>query len=544
MMRWFAGNSGWFLGAALAFGLLAGGCHHHKATMPPEEPATPSPGAPIVIPACAPRAVSSAHDALEYGKALRAAAETSGVAPLARQPADDTGELAVFATKNRLHPGDDLVLRIHAHEPARLELELLRIDASQAGSTRMLSREIQAAPQPAPTVSHYGSFEYTSYAGWQPTITLPIPADYRSGIYLVRLTNPAGHSKIYPIAIETPHAPARVVVLLPWLTRLGAYSHGLRERVDSKSLYTGWDGKTYQDQLASRLVAVERPVENYYVDLLLDTLMPLVRFLEGSGVPVTYTTELSVEEDPCTLSGYAVMVFGGHGPEYTSDTLRAAVVHSIAQGVHLLSLASDAFAWRTEVHHDPLGNTLIEVDKSGPSASGPINGDERGRWLFRNLTDEHGQRLGEEAITFARYFAYVPPKTPYPMTISPRRSVDGHEDPTLMQHWLFAGTNLALGESIPDVLAGDLDAINPGSSLPAHKDLVILHSDVDWRQDPPVVPNDMVLLERPNGQLTFHTGTWYLAKVMMSQAPAAPKLRRLVSNVLVRMLGTPYGLPH
>ena len=47
------------------------------------------------------------------------------------------------------------------------------------------------------------------------------------------------------------------------------------------------------------------------------------------------------------------------------------------------------------------------------------------------------------------------------MTISPRRAVDGHEDPTLMQHWLFAGTNLALGESIPDVLAGDLDAIDP-----------------------------------------------------------------------------------
>lgn len=514
--------------------------------MPPQEPATPSPGAPIHLPACAPRTALSAddHDALEYGKALRAAAGTSGVAPLAQRPADDTGELALFATKNRLHPGDDLVLHIHARKAATLQLEILRIDASQAGSTRMLSREVQAAPQPAPTVSAYGSFAYTSYASWQPSITLPIPANYRSGIYLVRLTNAAGHSKIYPFAIETPHAPARAVVLLPWLTRLAAYSHGLRERQDSTSLYTGWDGKTYTDRLASRLVAVERPVENYYVDLLLDTLMPLVRFLEGSGVPVTYATELSVEEDPCTLNGYAVMVFGGHGPEYTSDTLRAAVIQNIAEGVHLLSLASDAFAWRTAVHHDKVGNTLIEVDKSGPTAGGLVNGDERGKWLFRNLTDERGQRLGEEAITFARYFAYVPPKRPYPMTISPRRAVNGREDPTLMQHWLFAGTNLALGESIPDVLAGDLDAINPGSNLPAHDDLVVLHSEVDWGEDPPVVPNDMVLLQRPNGQLTFHAGTWYMAKVMMSNAPAAPKLRRLVSNALGRMLGTPYDLPH
>ena len=79
--------------------------------------------------------------------------------------------------------------------------------------------------------------------------------------------------------------------------------------------------------------------------------------------------------------------------------------------------------------------------------------------------------------------------------------------------------------------------------MPAHKDLVILHSEVDWGEDPPVVPNDMVLLERPNGQLTFHTGTWYVAKVMMSNVPEAPKLRRLVSNALVRMLGTPYDLP-
>ncbi|HUM00107.1 MAG TPA: N,N-dimethylformamidase beta subunit family domain-containing protein, partial [Mycobacterium sp.] len=220
------------------------------------------------------------------------------------------------------------------------------------------------------------------------------------------------------------------------------------------------------------------------------------------------------------------------------------VIHNIAKGVHLLSLASDAFAWRTEVHHDSLGNTLIEVDKSGPDANDPANGDESGKWLFRNLTDERGQRMGEEAITFARYFAYVGPKTPYPLTISPRRAVDGPEDPTLLQHWLFAGTNLVVGERIPDVLAGDLDAINPASNLPAHKDLVIVHSEVDWGHDPPVVPNDMVLLERPSGQLTFHTGTWYLAKVMMSNAPAAPKLRRLVSNVLGRMLGTPYDLPH
>lgn len=532
------------LSVALICGLFVGACRQHKVTMPRQEPSTPSPGANIVIPSCAPPAASSAQEALEYGRALRAAASTNGVTPLAKELADDTGELAVFATKNRLRPGDDLVLHIHTPKAATLALELLRIDASEAGATRMLSREVQSGPQPAPTVSKYGGFAYTSYASWQPTITLPIPVDYHSGIYLVRLTNPAGHSKIYPIAIETPRAPARVVVLLPWLTRLSAYSHGLRDRADSTSLYTGWDGKRYTERLGGRLVEVQRPVENYYVGLLLDTLTPLVRFLEGSGVPVTYITELSVEEDPCALSGYDVMVFGGHGPEYTSDTLRAVVIKNIAAGVHLLSLASDAFAWRTEVHHDNLGNTLIEVDKSGPDAVNPINGGESGKWLFRNLTDQRGQRLGEEAITFARYFAYVNPKTPYPLTISPRREVDGREDPTLMQHWLFAGTNLELGEKIPDVLAGDLDAINPSSSLPAHKDLVILHSEVHWREDPPVVPNDMVLLERPNGQLTFHTGTWYMAKVMMSDAPRAPKLRRLVSNVLGRMLGTPYDLPH
>ena len=51
---------------------------------------------------------------------------------------------------------------------------------------------------------------------------------------------------------------------------------------------------------------------------------------------------------------------------------------------------------------------------------------------------------------------------------------------------------------------------------------MILHSEVDWGEAPPVVPNDMVLLERPNGQLTFHTGTWYMAKVMMSKPRQLP----------------------
>jgi hypothetical protein len=121
--------------------------------------------------------------------------------------------------------------------------------------------------------------------------------------------------------------------------------------------------------------------------------------------------------------------------------------------------------------------------------------------------------------------------------------VDGPEDPRLMNHWLFEGTNLELGESIPNVLAGDLDAVNPLSNLPGHRELLILHSEVDWDEEPAVIPNDMVLLERPNGQLTFHTGTWYMAKVMMSDEPQAPKLRRLVSNVLRRMLRASYDLP-
>jgi len=62
------------------------------------------------------------------------------------------------------------------------------------------------------------------------------------------------------------------------------------------------------------------------------------------------------------------------------------------------------------------------------------------------------------------------------------------------------------------VLAGDLDAINPTSNLPAYQDLLILHSEVNLDQEPSIVPNDMVLLQRPNGQLTFHTGTWYVPK--------------------------------
>ena len=218
-----------FFGAALVFGLLVAGCHH-KVTMPRAEPATRFAGRPHGHARLRTTGGAERGRCAGIRKALRTAAGTSGVPPLPEQPADDTGELAVFATKNRLRPGDDLVLHIHAQKAAKLKLELLRIDASEAGSHAMLSREVQAAPQPAPTVNKYGGFEYTSYASWRPTVSLPIPADYRSGIYVVRLTNPAGHSKIYPIAIETPNAPARVVVLLPWLTRLSAYSHGLRER--------------------------------------------------------------------------------------------------------------------------------------------------------------------------------------------------------------------------------------------------------------------------------------------------------------------------
>jgi len=237
-------------------------------------------------------------------------------------------------------------LHIHSKKAQTINLKLLRIDASQLGATQMLTRDVQAAAPAGAYRRQVRNYPYTSYESWQPTVTLPIPRDFKSGIYVVHLTNAAGHSKVYPIAIETPDAPARVVVLLPWLTRLSAYSHGLTKRKDSQSLYTGWTATVIATSLLCAC-AVERPVEKLLRQSSARHAHTLGAFSRRQRRARHLCHRAVGRRRP--VHAQWVLRHGDrwHGPEYTSDTLRAAVVRNIAR-------AFICSAWpRMPLHGEP-----------------------------------------------------------------------------------------------------------------------------------------------------------------------------------------------
>jgi N,N-dimethylformamidase len=216
---------------------------------------------------------------------------------------------------------------------------------------------------------------------WQPTLTLTIPADLRSGVYAIKLT--AGDAEEYtPFFVRAAVPKAALCMLMPTASYL-AYSNNVG----------AFDSFALQSITASTPVLQEEEIEAYKNDVefglssydshtdgngvcYVSYHRPIINFrpkhrMSGAGGPWQFPADLSIigwleamkydydvltdedlnREGVAALAPYRAVINGTHC-EYYSEKMLDATEDYLAQGGRLLYLSGNGYYWTVGFRDD------------------------------------------------------------------------------------------------------------------------------------------------------------------------------------------------
>jgi hypothetical protein len=266
----------------------------------------------------------------------------------------------------------------------------------------------------------------------------------------------------------------------------------------------------------------------------------MVRFLERYGYPVSYTTIDSIDIDGAQVQGARALIDVGHS-EYWSLRDEQAFRRARDRGTNLIFISSDTAAW--QVRLQPASESSSEAGQPGhrivaykqyevrdpdvahPTGLFPLLGADLTGSAYNGCITP---RVAQRGPPIYRYYSWAPA-------------------PGLKPDWLFQGSGVTAGTSIPGVLGYELDQRTP--STPA-RTLVVGGGGGTCMPETEQLPvhgtrADSTLYTAPSGAFVFATGTlgWEYGLSPVPQAspdaPTAPDPRvvAMTRKLLARALG-------
>jgi hypothetical protein len=369
---------------------------------------------------------------------------------------------------------------------------------------------------------------------WQASCELQIPEDWVSGVYLGKLTTiPESSSEpywqSYVIFIVKDGRPADVLFQCSDNT-WQAYNRW----PENESLYTHPDGAhapgvavSYDRPYGMYTQIFEHPLSVGSGEFLLWEF-PLAYWLEQHGYDVTYGANLDTC-DAAFLTRCRTFISVGHD-EYWDRRQYHAVEEALRKGVNLLWLC---------------GNSVFIDSPFTASSDGKPDRVITRRGCFGELRqDEHE--------SYASLFAGLQSTAPDERGIMGVRSVvpfNGGGDWTCRaaDHWLFEGTGMQAGDSIPGLVGWEHHG-EPDTSLPG---LEVVASGSIWSGGVREGRYESVVFDGPQGNIVFNAST-----IFWSQALSSPpghilpwshgsrphgvdeRVQKMMSNLMRRCLAT------
>jgi len=292
---------------------------------------------------------------------------------------------------------------------------------------------------------------------WPTAFSVTVPGTWVSGVYLVKLIASSGYQEYIPFTVTDTRPSALIFVHA--VNTDEAYNPW-----HDKSLY-GDDAYTYGSAQWSAnrayMVTYERPF-SYYQDagagLFLSYEYPMVRWLERNGYDVSYTTDVSVDENPSQLLDHKGIIIAGHN-EYWSQGIFNAYQQAVNDGVNLAVFGGDIGSW--QIRYEPLGSTPDGIEVCYKDATlDPLTGIDDSlvtvHWADPLVNRPASALLGEGGPD--NESAQVNP--PAPWVVADAGS------------WVFAGTGLQNGQSIPGLVGYEYNRIVPGQAVPANETIL------------------------------------------------------------------------
>ncbi|MGI9470059.1 MAG: N,N-dimethylformamidase beta subunit family domain-containing protein [Rubripirellula sp.] len=341
-----------------------------------------------------------------------------------------------YCSRQSVGVGESIDLFVSTARDTTYKIEIFRTGYYNGRGARLMrtiaSLDGKTQSTPAQGVKHLRECE------WEPAVTLTIPEDWVSGVYLGRLTTDSdrsghGYWQSYVVFIVTDDRPADILFQCSDNTWQAYNQWPLRD-----SVYTHPDGN--QGPWAD--VSFDRPYGMYpQIFENPQTIgsgewlcfeYPMAYWLEKHGYDVTYCSNSDMLRPERGLKCKAFLSVGHD--EYWDTRQFDSVTTMRDSGVNLLFLSGNSVCWVSPFRESSNGRRDRILFRGGP-----YGGDYKWAELRER---EHGP------------FPHRGPDEGYLIGARNVDPVNGGGDwvCTLPDHWLYAGTGMKHGDRIPGLI--------------------------------------------------------------------------------------------
>jgi hypothetical protein len=342
-----------------------------------------------------------------------------------------------YCSRQSVQAGDRLDIMVSTRPAARFQVEIFRTGYYGGRGARLMSvlGPFQGREQPDPPVGENRLRE----CRWEPSATVLIPVDWPSGVYLGRLsTLPPARSQpywqSYAIFIVRDERPADILFQCSDNTWL-AYNRW----PDRFSLYDDGSGRDWSSPHDVR-VSFDRPYGKYRQIYdnpqsvgsgeYLCFEFPLAYWLEQHGFDVTYCSNSDLL-GPERARKCKTFLSVGHD-EYWDLRQYESVKSLIESGVNALFLSGNSVCWVSPFVAARDGRPNRIISRAGPYGGAAKQRQERVDGGYPMTGPDEGLLMGVRNV----------------------EPVNGGGDWTITRpdHWMFEGTGMKRGDSIPGLV--------------------------------------------------------------------------------------------
>ncbi len=266
-------------------------------------------------------------------------------------------------------------------------------------------------------------------AGWSPSTTINVDANWESGMYQGYLLathyaslSDVGKTTFFVVKAANPGSTSKILVLDNALTNVA---------------YNGWGGKSLYPSNSSgsvqaNTVSLLRPGQN----LAQQEELEFSNWAKLNNIPLEYASSMDLHSDPTLLSHYNLVVMVGHNEYWTSE-MRANLDAFVQNGGNAMILGGNTMWWQARV--DSSNNQLVSYKESA-TTSDPIRATDPSlvttNWYNPLIVRPENSSIG---VSF-RNGGYVNYGGHY-------TAATGNGGYTVVNssHWLFAATALSNG---------------------------------------------------------------------------------------------------
>ena len=439
-----------------------------------------------------------------------------------------------YCSRQSVRAGESIDIKVSTQPARSFKIEFFRTGYYDGAGARLMSSvgPIQGKTQPTPTLGEKNLNE----CRWETSHRLTIPADWISGVYLGRLTTIPETDKepywqSYIIFVVTDDRPCDILVQCSdntwqaynqWPSKYSVYTH-------PKGNQGPWADVSF-DRPYGREAQFESVVNDPLTQgsgEYLPLEFPLAYWLEQHGYDVSYCCNSDMLSPDRGLKARS-FISVGHD-EYWDIRQFRSVEKMRDQGVSLLFLSGNSVCWVSPFRESFDGRANRIIYRGGPYGAN------------RPITEARAKDHGP--------FPERGPDEGYLMGARNVEPVNGGGDwiCTMPDHWIFEGTGMKQGESIPGLIGWEYHG-DP-ADIPG---LSVVGSGTAWVGGQTPQQWTATVYEGPKGNVVFNASSIFWVQGL-SDPPGHtlpwshwsrphgpdPRVQRITKNVLDRALRNP-----